>query len=110
MAFKRAPQKKFSIKKPDRAKKPSSESNKEDSIIVTGRVIKKETDARFQVQLLDKNPNINDKVIVAKSSGKIVRNSISIVNGDWVEIKISPYDTTLSQGMIYLRLKEKPEL
>lgn len=54
---------------------------------------------KFKVKLVD----ANDKEIVCTLSGKLRINQITIVEGDDVEVKISPYD--LSKGIISWRNK-----
>lgn len=71
--------------------------SKADIITVKGRVIECLPNAIFKVQLE------NDHIVIATISGKIRKFNINILNHDWVDLEITPYD--LSRGRITYRHK-----
>lgn len=70
---------------------------KESAIEVGGIVTETLPNAMFRVQLE------NNHVILAHVSGKMRKNYIRILQGDHVEVEMSPYD--LSRGRIIFRHK-----
>ncbi len=71
---------------------------KEDIIEVAGRVIDKQPNAFFKVQV-----NNSEHIVLATISGRMRRNRIRILIGDSVDIEMSPYD--LTKGRITYRHK-----
>ena len=71
--------------------------SKSDVIEITGKVIEKLPNAKFQVELE------NGHQVLAHISGKLRMNYIRILPGDKVTIELSPYD--LSKGRIIWRDK-----
>lgn len=71
--------------------------SKEDMVIVEGVVIEALRNANFRVEL------DNAQVVLAYVSGKMRLNQITILEGDKVEVALSPYD--LTRGRITRRLK-----
>lgn len=65
--------------------------SKQQRIIVKGTVVDVLPNTKFMVQLE------NGQVITAYLSGKMRKNYIRIVNGDSVELEMSPYDLTLGR-------------
>jgi translation initiation factor IF-1 len=63
--------------------------DKDDMIILKGRITDAAPGARFKVKL--ENGHVLDAVI----SGKIRKNNIQIILDDLVEIEMSPYDMNL---------------
>lgn len=70
--------------------------SKEDAIKVEGKVIDVLPNTTFRVEI---NNGVN---ILGHISGKMRQNQIRILEGDSVEIELSPYD--LSKGRIVRRL------
>ncbi|QJR43987.1 translation initiation factor IF-1 [Mycoplasma miroungirhinis] len=68
-----------------------------DAIKMTGKVIKVHSTKNFIVQLE------NGIEIQATTSGKMSLHNIRIINGDTVDVEMSPYD--LSKGRIVYRHK-----
>jgi len=68
---------------------------KEDLIEMMGIVNEVLPDTRFRVTL------DNGHQLVAYSAGKMKKNHIRILAGDWVSLELSPYD--LSKGRISFR-------
>lgn len=71
---------------------------KEELIEVAGRIIDKQRDACFKVQVND-----SDHIVMAQISGRMRRNRIRILIGDRVDMELSPYD--LTKGRIIYRHK-----
>jgi translation initiation factor IF-1 len=71
---------------------------KEEAIKVTGVIIERCRGAKFKAMV-----DNTDKVITCSLSGKMRTHNITIVEGDHVEIEISPYD--LTNGRIVWRTK-----
>lgn len=65
--------------------------DKDDIIILRGRVTDASPGARFKVTLE------NGHVLNAVISGKIRKNNIQIILDDLVEMELSPYDLTLGR-------------
>ena len=68
-----------------------------DTIEMQGTVIEVLPNTVFRVKLE------NDHVITAHISGRMRKNYIRILNGDYVTVEMSPYD--LSKGRITFRSK-----
>ena len=68
---------------------------KEESIPVEGKVIERLRNSRFRVELA------GGHMVLAYVSGKMRRFSIKILEGDTVQLELSPYD--LTQGRITYR-------
>ena len=73
---------------------------KEDCIEMLGVVTKILKNATFQVELE------NGHHVIAHISGRIRKNYIRILAGDYVTVELTPYD--LTKGRITFRHKEKP--
>lgn len=73
---------------------------KEDQITINGRVKDVRPNSVFLVELE------NGIEIIAHISGKMRKNCIRILCGDYVEIELSTYDT--SKGRIVRRMLEPP--
>jgi translation initiation factor IF-1 len=71
---------------------------KEELIEAAGRIIDKQPNAFFKVQL-----NGSDHIVLATISGKMRKNRIRILIGDRVDVEMSPYD--LTKGRITYRHK-----
>ena len=71
---------------------------KEEAIKVTGTVKERGRGAKFKVVI-----DNSDKIINCTLSGKMRTHNITIVEGDRVEVEISPYD--LTNGRIVWRVK-----
>ena len=71
---------------------------KEDIIVMQGVVIEVLPNTMFKVKLNDV-----DAIILAHTSGKIRKNKIRILKGDFVELEMTSYD--LTKGRISKRLK-----
>ncbi len=74
---------------------------KEVKIEVEGKVLKINHDI-YEVELTNVNKNSNTKTVIeAYVSGKMRKNTIRILPGDIVTVKLSPYDVT--RGFITYR-------
>lgn len=71
---------------------------KEDILNYQGKVIEVLPGQMYKVKL-----EKNDHVLLAYASGKIKKNKIKILQGDKVEVEISPYD--LTKGRITYRYR-----
>jgi len=71
---------------------------KEDLLKVEGEVVEILPNATFRVKL----DNIEDKIVLGHISGKMRRFNIKVIQGDRVELEMSPYD--LTKGRISRRL------
>jgi translation initiation factor IF-1 len=71
---------------------------KEDHIEMNGKVIDTLPNTMFRVQLE------NGHVVIAHISGKMRKNYIRILTGDFVTVEMTPYD--LSKGRITYRSKD----
>ena len=69
---------------------------KEDIINMEGLVEEVLPAAMFRVKL-----DTIDKLVLAHLSGRMRKNNIKVLLGDWVEMEFSPYD--LSKGRIVRR-------
>lgn len=65
--------------------------SKQQRIIVKGTVVDVLPNTKFMVKLE------NGQIITTYLSGKMRKNYIRIVNGDSVELEMSPYDLTLGR-------------
>lgn len=72
--------------------------NKEEKIIVEGKILEALPNAVFRVELID-----GGHVILAHICGKMRMHYIKILPGDKVKVELSPYD--LSRGRIIYREK-----
>ena len=72
----------------------------DDKITVEGLVVEAMPSTTFRVQL------DNGHVVLAYLSGRLRKNYIRILPGDYVRIQISPYD--LSRGRIVRRFTKPP--
>jgi len=70
---------------------------KEDTLKFNGEVIEVLPNQMFRVKLE------NGHLILGYASGKIKQNKIKIIQGDKVEVEVSPYD--LTKGRITYRSK-----
>lgn len=77
-------------------KKKNNNIAKEEHLVVKGTVEEALPGTKFKVLLKDV-----EKYVVCTLSGKLRMNKITIVPGDSVEVKLSPYD--LNQGIISWR-------
>ena len=71
---------------------------KDDLIPAEGRIIDKQPNAFFKVQL-----DNSDHVVLAQISGKMRKHRIRILTGDRVSVEMSPYD--LTRGRITYRYR-----
>ena len=78
-------------------KKKEQGKQKEDGIVVEGKVIKSFPNAMFDVEL------DNGHVVKGHISGSMRKNYIKILPGDVVHVELSPYD--LNRGRIIYRYK-----
>lgn len=78
-------------------KKKNNNVEKEEHLVINGTVVEALPGTKFKVQL----ENLQDKFVICSLSGKLRLNKITIVPGDSVEVKLSPYD--LNQGIISWR-------
>lgn len=69
---------------------------KEEKIEAEGDVVERLPNAQFRVEM------DNDEVILGILSGKMRQNSIDVLPGDRVRMKLSPYD--LTKGIIVHRI------
>lgn len=72
---------------------------KEETFIVTGKVIECLPNAMFKIRLED----AQDAIITGLISGKIRKFNINILLGDRVDVELTPYDIT--KGRIIYRHK-----
>ncbi len=73
---------------------------KEEAIEVEGKVIERLRNSRFRVELT------GGHMVLAYVSGRMRRFSIRILEGDMVQMMLSPYD--LTQGRITYRAPSHP--
>jgi len=59
----------------------------------------------FRVELDQSDPNKEKTVILCTIAGKLRMNKINLLVGDYVKVKISPYD--LNRGIIFFRHKKR---
>ncbi len=69
---------------------------KQDSLEFKGKVIDLLPNAMFRVQLEG-----NNQIITAHTAGKLKKNRIRVLQGDYVTVQVTPYD--LSKGRITFR-------
>jgi translation initiation factor IF-1 len=69
-------------------------------IKLTGKVLEALPNAQFKVELE------NGHTIIGHISGRMRKHYIRLVNGDKVEVELTPYD--LTKGRITFRLKDQP--
>jgi len=74
---------------------------KGDHIEMDGVILDTLPNTTFRVQLE------NNHVVLGHISGRMRKNYIRIVKGDYVKAELSPYD--LSKGRITFRYRNKPE-
>lgn len=74
-------------------------SNQKEVIKLKGVVMEALPNAKFKVQLE------NGHSIVAHISGRMRKNYIRLVQGDKVEVELTPYD--LTQGRISFRMRDE---
>ena len=72
---------------------------KEEAIMFRGKVTEVLPGSKYRVQI----ENNEDHIVLAYLSGKMKQNRIHVIEGDSVEVEISPYD--ISQGRIRFRHK-----
>lgn len=72
----------------------------QDVIKLTGIVTAIQRGGIFEVKVQSGN---EEKIVLARTSGKIKKFEIKIVLGDTVQVELSPYD--LTRGRITLRAK-----
>lgn len=70
---------------------------KEEAIEMEGRVVDVLGNATFRVQVTD------DHSVLAKVAGKMRRHRIRVIEGDRVQVEVSPYD--LNRGRITYRYR-----
>lgn len=75
-----------------------------DHIEMDGTIIDS-TKGIFRVELEQTTPDGSKTVILCTIAGKLRMNKINLLVGDYVKVKISPYD--LSRGIIFFRHKKK---
>ena len=73
-------------------------ASQKEVIKLTGSVVEALPNTQFRVELE------NGHVIVAHMSGRMRKNYIRLVQGDRVEVELTPYD--LTKGRISFRLKD----
>ena len=69
-------------------------------IKLTGKVLEALPNAQFKIELE------NGHTIIGHISGKMRKHYIRLVQGDKVEVELTPYD--LTKGRITFRLKDQP--
>ena len=77
---------------------------KEDIFVVEGEIMENLPNTLFRVKITktDSNyPDLEDKIILCHLSGKMRRYYIKVMPGDFVKIKMTPYD--LNKGRIFFR-------
>ena len=75
--------------------------SKEDHIEMDGRVIETLPNTTFKVELE------NGHILTAHISGRMRKNYIRILTGDFVTVQLTPYD--LTKGRIVYRSKDNKE-
>ena len=73
--------------------------NKEDAIVLEGKITESLPNAMFRVELE------NGHTVLAHISGKMRMNYIRILPGDKVQVELTPYD--LTRGRITYRFKQR---
>ncbi len=74
---------------------------KEELLEFDGVVMELLPNAMFRVKL------DNDHVVLGHTSGRMRKNRIRVLVGDWVKVEMTPYD--LSKGRVIHRYKKKPD-
>ena len=74
---------------------------KEELIQFDGIVLELLPNAMFRIKLE------NDHEILGHTSGRMRKNRIRVLVGDWVTVEMTPYD--LTKGRVIHRHKQKPE-
>lgn len=69
----------------------------QNALVFEGKVIKRLSNAKFQVKLTD------DREILASLSGKMIKNNITVSQGD--NVKVETHDSTTNIGRIIFRSK-----
>ena len=72
---------------------------KEEVIIVRGQVLENLPNTLFKIKL---DKEFNEKIILCYLSGKMRKNYIKILPGDFVKIEMTPYDK--EKGRIVYRM------
>lgn len=70
--------------------------SREDKIEMEGVCVKALKGAKFDVELVD-----NGHIVTCTLAGKLMKNSIRVLQGDRVTVEMSPYD--LTKGIITWR-------
>lgn len=73
---------------------------KDDALEFLGKVIELLPNANFRVELE------NGHQLIAYTSGKMRKNRIRVLVGDYVTVEMTPYD--LDKGRVTHRFKQKP--
>ena len=84
-------------------------SKKDDSIMVTGKVVESRSNSLFLVEITTENGNILPDILCT-ISGKIRMMNIHILPGDMVQVAMSPYSVSNTKGVsgrIEYRMKDK---
>lgn len=74
---------------------------KEELLEFDGLVLELLPNAMFRVQL------DNGHIVLGHTSGRMRKNRIRVLVGDWVKVEMTPYD--LSKGRVIHRYKKKPD-
>ena len=74
---------------------------KEELLEFDGIVLELLPNAMFKIKLE------NDHEVLGHTSGRMRKNRIRVLVGDWVKVEMTPYD--LSKGRVIHRYKSKPE-
>ena len=74
---------------------------KEELLEFNGLVLELLPNAMFRVELE------NGHAVLGHTSGRMRKNRIRILVGDWVKVEMTPYD--LTKGRVIHRYKSKPE-
>lgn len=75
--------------------------SKEEAIEFTGKVIELLPNATFRIELE------NGHEVIGYTSGKMRKNRIKVLQGDYVTVEMTPYD--LKKGRVVHRMKQKPQ-
>lgn len=75
--------------------------SKEDLIEFTGKIIELLPNATFRVELE------NGHQVIAYTSGRMRKNRIRVLVGDYVKVELTPYD--LTKGRLVHRFKGDPK-
>ena len=74
---------------------------KEELLEFDGIVLELLPNAMFRIKL------VNDHEVLGHTSGRMRKNRIRVLVGDWVKVEMTPYD--LTKGRVTHRYKKKPE-